>query len=147
MDDKKPISYKHRKTMVELAINTDNKLSLLDLDDEKFSLDETLPKIVNTFQDAELYFIFGADVFLRMNYAQWPSLTKLLQYYIVVFERRDITQKELTAHAKKLGIVIAIIPSQHLTHSSTDVRMSTHNKSVWLPKVVADYIEKNNLYL
>ncbi len=143
---KKPIPLKHRQFMVELTIREHPKINQLELTDERFDLDETLQKIEVLYPESELYFIFGADVFLRMNSEQWPNLEKLLKHYIVVFEREDYRDIAIEAHAKELGIVVAIIPSKHLYHSSTAVRKQPGKKQIWIPKQVAEYIEKNNLY-
>lgn len=143
---KKPITLKHRQAMVDLAIRDHPKIKKLEISDERFDLNITLKKIEILYPDSELYFIFGADVFLHMNDEQWPNLEKLLRHYIVVFEREEYRDDAITAHAKELGIVVAIIPSQHLYHSSSAVRRQPGKKQIWVSGQVAEYIEKNNLY-
>ncbi len=145
-NSKKPIDISHRKNMAELALRNYKNFYVLDINNKRFDIIKTLPHLENNFIDCELYFIFGADVFININDKQWPGLENLLKHYIVVFERRNITEKEITAHAKSLGIVVAIIPSAHPHHSSTDVRLKPHDKKVWVPKKVAEYIDYNNLY-
>lgn len=144
--DKKPIDIDHRKNMVKLAIKKHKSLSLLDIENARFDIQTTLPELEKRFVDDELYFVFGADVFINMDSNSWDGLDRILEHYIVVFERKNITQAEITEHAKRLGIVVAIIPSAHPHHSSADVRMRPHEKNVWVPKEVADYIDKNGLY-
>jgi nicotinate-nucleotide adenylyltransferase len=143
---KRPISINHRKEMVRLAIDGVNSFGQLDLLDKQFTIENTLKQLEKKFENSELYFVFGADVFMNMNSDQWPGLEKLLRHYIVVFERKDITELELAKQAKRLGIVVAILPNKHKDHSSTDVRMKPHKKSIWLPKKVAEYIDLNGLY-
>lgn len=143
---KEPISIKHRKAMVELSIREHPKIKQLELPDKRFDLNSTLQKIEALYPYSELYFIFGADVFLRMNGEQWPNLEKMFKHYIVVFEREDYRDDSITSHAKELGIVVAIIPSQHLYHSSSAVRTQPGMKQIWVSADVASYIDKNNLY-
>jgi|GEM_PF-1081608 len=144
--DKSPVGISYRRKMVDIAISNFPQLGQLELDDHRFSIDKTLIKLENKFPSMELYFIFGADVFLKMNIKSWPKLDKLLKHYIVVIERNELTEWHITEHAITLGIVTAILPSQHLHHSSTDVRMQPRNSILWVPKKIADYIELNNLY-
>lgn len=144
--DKKPISIVHRKAMVALAIEDNTNIEQLALSDARFDIQKTLPKIEALYPEDELFFVCGADVFLRMNPEQWPGLGALLAHYIVVFERNNIIEETITTHAKELGIVVAILPSMHPHHSSTDVRRDARNKQVWVPRKVADYIDKHKLY-
>ncbi len=144
--DKNPIALNHRKNMVELAIDADEKLKVLDAIDEHFDNFKTLPVLESQFVGQELYFILGGDVFMKMNNKTWPGLEKLLKHYLVVYERKDIREQAITEHAIELGIAIAILPSAHLHLASTDVRLEPHNKAIWLPKKVSEYIDSNNLY-
>jgi nicotinate-nucleotide adenylyltransferase len=144
--DKKPAQFEHRKKMVEIATKDFLNIGQLEISDERFDLNKTLPKIEILYPESELYFIFGADVFLRMNSEQWPNLEKLLNHCIAVFERDEITEQHITEHASSLGIVVANLPSKHLKHSSTDVRLQPNNSSLWVPEVVAVYISENGLY-
>jgi len=143
---KKPVTIEHRRAMVDLAIGDHDRIGQLELQDERFDLQNTLPQIHALFPASELYFIFGADVFLRMDIEQWPGLAELLKHYLVVFERDTNSQDAIAQHAKELGIVVAIIPSLHPKHSSSAVRQQPHKKQVWLSDKVADYIDVNKLY-
>jgi nicotinate-nucleotide adenylyltransferase len=143
---KKPISIEHRKNMVNLAIENIDNVKQLELEDDRFDLEKTLPQIEYLYQGSELHFIFGADVFLQINKTNWPGLKKLLEHKIVVFERSNISEEEITGHSIKLGIAVSIFPSQHPHHSSTDVRRKPHNKHIWLPSNIAKYIDENELY-
>lgn len=143
---KTPIDIKHRKAMVELALSDDPNLEILNIPDERFDISSTLYKLEQQFQGCELYFIFGADVFLQMNDNTWKELPKLLTHNIVVFERAKILELEISEHAKTLGVALAILPSAHPHHSSSVVRMVHNNRTLWLPKKVAKYINDNNIY-
>lgn len=143
---KNPSDIKHREAMVELALLDSKKLEQLSMSDERFDISTTLLKIENLFPGSELYFIFGADVFLQMNDNTWKELPKLLTHNIVVFERAKILELEISEHAKTLGVALAILPSTHPEHSSSVVRMKRNNRTLWVPKSVAMYIKENFIY-
>ena len=143
---KQPQSLNHRQNMAEIALQSVEKTSLFREVGAHFTIDKTLPKLESEFQDSELYFMFGADVFMRMSHDTWPGLEQLLKHYIVVFERAGITEHAIAEYAKSLGIVVAIISSKYPDHSSTDVRININNRQLWLDKDVAAYIEANALY-
>lgn len=143
---KSPIDISHRQNMLEVAVNDFPKLDQIKLEDKHFNIESTLPKLENSFPETEMYFVFGADIFMNMNRDTWKNIDKLLKYYIVVIERNKITESEITKHAIELGVVIAIFPSPNPEHSSTDIRMYPHKKEIWVPKSVGQYIDENNLY-
>lgn len=143
---KQPVSLQHRRAMVDIATQGLENIEQLKLDDTRFNIQTTLPKLESNFPESELYFVFGADVFMQMSREQWPGLEQILKHYVVVFERSDITEKHITEHAKQLGVVVAILPSKHLHHSSSAVRMQPHEKKVWVSQAVADYIHQYQLY-
>jgi nicotinate-nucleotide adenylyltransferase len=144
--DKKLAPVERRRTMVRLGIKKDTKISLLKQIDKQFTISSTLPKLEVLYPSSELFFIMGADVFLRMTPDQWPDLHRLLKHYIVVFERAEIKEEVLSKHAVAIGAKVAILPSAHQHHSSTDIRMYPKNQHVWLPVEVAEYIRRHNLY-
>ena len=140
--DKQPIPVEHRRQMVDIAIAKDETIERLEMNQQTFTIKETLPDITAATENAELFFIFGADVFMKMNPTTWPGLQELLDHYIVVFERNDVTQEQITNHAKELGIVVAVVSSKYPKHASTDVRMKPHETEVWVPKQVSEYIKE-----
>jgi len=144
--DKQPLDVTHRRNMVDVATSNDDRVSQLVTIGNHFTIAETLPSLEQLFPEDELYFVFGADVFIHMNAEQWPGLEKIFEHYIVVFERGVLTEKRISEHARNIGIAPAIIPSSHPQHSSTDVRLEAHNKAVWVPEAVALYIEEHSLY-
>lgn len=141
-----PANIKHRIAMVDLAIKDENRIKQLILNEPQFDIKTTLHQIENKYGGNELYFIFGADVFLNMSSGTWPDLKKILSHYIVVFERGEVDESRISEHAKSLGIVTAIISSKHNNHCSTDIRMQPHKSKIWVPSEVASYIKSNGLY-
>jgi nicotinate-nucleotide adenylyltransferase len=144
--NKKPIAVEHRRAMVDLAFEQERNITQLTLNDKRFDLRVTLPQLEKLHANAQLYFIFGADAFVRMDHDQWQDLDRLLRHYIVVFERAINSEKEISQHAKRLGIDVVILPSKHHNHSSSDVRMHPHKKDIWVPRAVANYIHAKKLY-
>lgn len=144
--EKQPIPIAHRRKMVDIAVIDDVRLRQLELPDDQFSLEVTLPRIENKFPDSELYFIFGADVFMKINAEQWPGLERLKKHYIVVLERKDILEPEISTQVRALGVMTAILPSPLPHHSSTDVRIKPDSKHIWVPEGITNYINQNKLY-
>jgi nicotinate-nucleotide adenylyltransferase len=144
--NKRPIDVVHRQAMVDLAIENEPKTAQLDLSEKQFSIQATLPILKKIYPNYELHFIFGADVFMHMEREKWPNLEKLLEHHIVVFERGKVSQSNIIQHANRLGINVLVLSSKLPYHNSTDVRATPHNKTVWLPKRVAEYIQENSLY-
>jgi len=144
--NKRPIDVVHRRAMVDLAIENEQKIVQLHLSEKQFSIQVTLPILEKLYPKDELYFIFGADVFMHMEREKWPKLDKLLEHHIVVFERSKVSQSSIMQQAKTLGISVLVLSSKLPYHNSTDVRATPHKKTLWLPTHVAEYIQKNSLY-
>lgn len=119
---KEPESIKHRTAMVDLAIASEPRIKRLQLPDTHFSISSTLPYIIERFKNLHLFFIFGADVFVHMNKQSWPDLPKLFAHHLIIFERGEVDEASITAHAASLGIQVAILPTSKLHYSSTSVR-------------------------
>ena len=143
---KSPVKYKNRQEMVDLAISKDENIDQLVLEDKHFEVEKTLPKIEKTFKNNKLFFIFGADVFLKMNSSSWKNLNQLLKHGMIIFERGSITQKDISDHANNLGISVAILTSNKLDSSSSKIRSSVDINSDEIPSAVDKFIKENRLY-
>lgn len=141
-------SVQQREKMVSLAIDGKDDLELFPSKFDQFTIEHTLPELRVAFEASELYFIMGADTFLHMSPDSWPGLETIITppNYIVVAERSMMTEQQISAHARSLGVSVAIIPNTLPHHASTDVRAQIHDKALWLPQRVADYIDENELY-
>lgn len=142
---KTPIGLKHRIKMLELATRTRTRLSYMDMGEDRFSISTTLPVLEQMFFGDELYFIFGADVFLRMNFQKWSMLAELFKHRLVVFDRIGISRNDIKAHAKELSIEVVIMSSPHPKVSSSEVRANL-GAGLDIPESVADYIFTYDLY-
>lgn len=143
--NKQPVNVSHRSKMVELAIKDQDKIFRLELPHKHFDIDHTLPYLETKFENQKLFFIFGADVFMGMNQAQWPNLNKLTKHHIIVFERGNFNDEDIQKHAKDLDIKVAILPTKHLNYSSS--KFKNEGSINLLPKDVKNYISVNGLYL
>lgn len=144
--DKQPTAnIEHRVEMAKLAAEH-NRFKHLKTHQKRFTIEETLPELEKLFKDCELYFIFGADVFMKMNKQTWPNLESLLKHYIAVYERGGFTADDIQKHEMEIGFAAAVFGSPHPEHSSTNVRLNPHKKEIWVPNYIADYIDENNLY-
>ncbi len=147
--DKQPeASVTQRETMVKRAVEDKEGLELFTSNHDQFTIEHTLPELRVAFEASELYFIMGADTFLHMSPDSWPGLETIITppNYIVVAERSMLTEQQISTHARSLGVAVAIIPNTLPHHASTDVRAQIHDKALWLPQPVADYIDENELY-
>lgn len=75
----------HRIAMLEIAIKAYPKLGVLELPDKQFTPYKSLPRIIQTYPDAELLMLIGTDVLAHISV--WPNVRMLL---------------------KKVGIVVAV---------------------------------------
>ncbi len=142
--DKQPVaSILHRTSMLDISIERERGISRLELPDKHFSIPTTLPHIERRFEDAQLFFIFGADVFLRMNTSSWPHLDRLFVHHLIIFERGAVDESQILAHAQRLGVQVAILPTSKLHHSSTSARRGSLDL---VSDSVRDYITNYKLY-
>lgn len=78
--------FAHRAAMIKQAIKPYLKFKVLELVDVSFSVERTLPKLLNIFKGDELIFIFGSDA-IKDIYS-WPSSERLLKNYEIVIGLR-----------------------------------------------------------
>ncbi len=145
--NKQPAEVTLRRRMVDIALDHQAGLEHIILSGVRFDIPHTLPELQAQFPDVALHFIMGADVFMRMDRAQWPGLDTLLQHTLIIFSRGDVTEGQIHAHAETIGTHVHVLESPRPHHSSTDVRINIHAKHVWVPAAVAQFIDDNGLYL
>jgi len=113
---------------------------------------DTLHQLKLLYPHDELYLITGADMFLTLNDWRNPKQIYALAT-ICAAPRSKQGYAELSAYAKKLeqyGAHSIIENIEYLPVSSTMVRAAVKNgESIahLVPHTVADYIEKNKLYM
>jgi nicotinate-nucleotide adenylyltransferase len=144
--DKTPAALQHRQKMVSIAIDKIATMSQLILPDERFTTTETLPYLEQKFNNSQLFFLLGSDVFLRMNSTSWPHLDKLLKHTLVVCKRGHESDRAIIEHSQKLAVAAMILSTEHPHYSSSVIRMTIASAHYWVPKNVADYIQTHALY-
>ncbi len=139
----------HRYLMTVLATVTNLFFSVsrieIDRKGPSFAID-TIAQFRSIFgEDAELFFITGADAFLEMD--KWyraEDLVKMCKF--VAATRPGYPIERIDARFSKY---IELIEVPALSISSTDIRRRVvENRSIkyLLPEAVEDYIFKNGLY-
>jgi nicotinate-nucleotide adenylyltransferase len=147
---------KIRYEMVKIAVESFEEFSVSNYEIEKGGLSftsETLQYFKdNQNEEAELFFITGADCLISMD--KWRGVQKIFSLAtLVVFARGGIDKKEVIEKKKiieeKYNGKIIILDLKELEISSTDIRDRVNqNKRIdfFVPPKVVDIIYKKELY-
>lgn len=151
-ENKSKVSTEDRVKMVELAIqNYDNfEIDTYEVDKKGISYTiDTVEYLKKKYND--LYFIGGADLIFELH--KWKDYEKLLkEVNFVIAGRNPYKLSELEDKVnelnKKFDININILKNfKMIDLSSSEIRNNIlSNYSLKIPKKVAEYIIKNNLY-
>lgn len=122
------ISLEHRKRMLELALEKEEKLEILELANptQKTYAIDTFEKIEKQFPEADRFFIMGTDNYEKMK--TWKDQEKLQKYQYIVLDRKAGKTKNI---------------------SSTIVRKKIKKQESFedfVPSQIINYIKENNLY-
>ena len=122
------ISLEHRKKMLELAFEEEEKLDILDISnkDQKTHAIDTFQKIDTQFPNAERFFIMGTDNYEKMK--TWKDQEKLKKYQYIILNRNAGNTKDISA-----TLVREKIKKQE-------------NFDDLVPKQIINYMKENNLY-
>lgn len=126
------IEFSHRKNMINLAIENEEKMGVLDfLDkiDKKMYAIDTFKLIDEKFKDAERYFIMGTDNYEKIN--NWKDANSLKNNYKYIILDRNT-------------------PSNTKDISSSTVRNKIKQKEKideLVPEKIKTYIYNNKLYI
>lgn len=146
------VSNSDRIKMCKLAIKDENINALVSniemkRDGKSYTVD-TLKELKQIYQNDEIYFLMGEDMFLSLE--KWYKTSKILEICtICAVKRSENGTKTLENHAKKLKEIFEnfsyiILDIPYIEVSSTDIRNGNFKN---LSKSVADYIIKQKLYL
>ncbi|RGD75788.1 nicotinate (nicotinamide) nucleotide adenylyltransferase [Anaerofustis stercorihominis] len=151
-ENKSKVSTEDRVKMVELAIQDydDFEIDTYEVDKKGISYTiDTVEYLKNKYND--LYFIGGADLIFELH--KWKDYEKLLKEVdFIIAGRNPYKLPELEDKVnelnKKYDININILKNfKMIDLSSSEIRNNIlSNKSLKIPKKVAEYIIKNNLY-
>lgn len=140
----------HRFTMISEVLSSIQNLRVLELDQARFSVDETLPTLHEFFPDAHLTILIGSDV--ARNLEKWESLELLIRDVSFAIGIRDdddieeiISIIESLEQKYKSIIRYSIIDTDSMAISSSRIRLDTSH-SLDFHATTLDYIRKNSLY-
>lgn len=151
-ENKSKVSTEDRVKMVELAIedHSDFEIDTYEVDKKGISYTiDTVEYLKNKYND--LYFIGGADLIFELH--KWKDYEKLLKEVdFIIAGRNPYKSSELEDKVNELNnkydINISILKNfKMIDLSSSEIRNNIlSNNSLKIPKKVAEYIIKNNLY-
>lgn len=149
------VSGEHRINMVKLALKSNPKFKLSDLELNRPGLtytSDTLEILKEREPDTEFYFIVGADSLMMMPHWRNPQTVFSLSV-IVAGGRVDYSMEQLREQVKYLEatyngkIILLDMPIMEISSEKIRDRLSK-NKSIryYVPDEVIAYIEENKLY-
>lgn len=151
-ENKSKVSTEDRVKMVELAIEDHNDFEIDTYEVDKKGISytiDTVEYLKNKYND--LYFIGGADLIFELH--KWKDYEKLLKEVdFIIAGRNPYKSSELEDKVNELNnkydINISILKNfKMIDLSSSEIRNNIlSNNSLKIPKKVAEYIIKNNLY-
>ncbi len=144
-------AFEHRQTMMQLAIEQDDKLGSIIIDQLRFTPHETLPILKKRFEGAELTLIMGDDMLTHMH--EWPHIDKLLtgvSFIIGIRKHEELAKTRIAAISsiRNQPINHMFIPSPLVRVSSSVVRSQLKNRESpqALDPQVSAYISQQGLY-
>ena len=136
----------HRYKMVELAIKSNSKFEISDIEyksnGKSYSL-ITVKKIIEQYKISDkLNFIIGTDTLINLDsWYKADELKKLVHF--IVFPRTGSILKQDFDNLKKQGWDFEITEMECVDVSSTEIRTNKNNK---IDSQVEKYINENKLY-
>lgn len=145
-------AYRHRVAMVRLAIAQDPRLGIIELEQERFSVTETLPTLKNMFRGAELSMLLGEDVITHLIH--WPHIEQLAEGVSFVIGLRQHTEAEVKKNIAEIGRIrglrfrYKIFATESQAVSSSHIRKTLHDGHIssGVSPAVLMYIKKHKLY-
>jgi len=137
---------KHRFKMVEIAVKSNPKFEISDIEyrsNEKSYTLLTVRKLIEQYKiNGLLNFIIGTDAFSELD--RWYHAEELKELvHFIVFPRIGNYEENVYNKYKKAGWNFEIVPSEYINISSTEIRNGTKNCE---QQEIKDYIEKYGLY-
>ncbi len=144
----------HRIAMVQAAIKHDKHLGLIMLEESRFAIDSTWPKIHARFNNAEVYMIMGDSNLDHIT--RWPQIADLVELVptFVIGYTSDSAKKELQdtlhtiQHTKAFPFLYQLVAIPEPAIRSRNIRLALR-KQKEVPHItdqVAQYIANNGLY-
>lgn len=144
----------HRVAMTQVAIKNDPHLGVIIVEEARFAIDSTWPKIKARLGDAEIYMIMGEGSLDHI--ASWPQINELVDAapsFIIgtrsEASRKDLQEKLYTLqHTKAFPFVYHLVemPDPKLSSRTIRTNLRKGHKTNAIAGEVADYIAQNGLY-
>lgn len=145
--------YAHRLAMLEIAIQSHERLDTLDLPDKRFTVGRTLPRLKSIFYGNDLSLLVGTDVaellLLDDPTIAWPGYDILLNTVdLVVGVRQPDRVEHYSKALDKLPCSTRLILTDEYDHSSKSIRSSitAGEDANGLLIELVDYVRQNWLY-
>lgn len=153
--DRSITSGEHRYNMLKLAFAEDELILVSDIELKKDSVSYTVDTLreikKSTGGGAALYFILGADAFLKIE--KWKDAGELLrEYHFIIGTRPGYKSGELDEFITGLRVRYSVksytISNKQIDISSTEIKdlIMTGKAISVVPKEVERYIASNGLY-
>ncbi|HSX27607.1 MAG TPA: nicotinate-nucleotide adenylyltransferase [Patescibacteria group bacterium] len=145
-------AFEHRAQMVKLAVKNIKTLGSIILEQPTFSVEDTLPILLERFRGSELFMLLGEDVLGHL--VDWPHVDHLLVSVSFIIGARDGAKNDVLSSVKILeqtrGISIKyeIVEGNFPNISSSKIRLSLRRgeQPSEVPKVVLNYAKNHKLY-
>lgn len=142
----------HRRAMVKLAIASQPKFGMIQLEQARFNIEKTLPVLKARFKGQKLYLLFGDDIVSHM--VDWPFIEELVKSTNLVIATRSYDNDDFKLKLNNFEKTRNMKFSYHIIHpqqteiSSSKIRLDIKGKKkpIGLDPAVARYITNNKLY-
>lgn len=124
-----------RIELINHALQGQDRLKLLVLDDDQFTVEKTLPELQDRFPHTKLSLLIGSDVVCG-SLPYWENLGELLaRVDLVVGIRSTHSQQDVETVLQQLtasygGFTYTIIDSPHATISSSQIRKNANQSDL-----------------
>jgi nicotinate-nucleotide adenylyltransferase len=142
--------YGHRVAMLRQALQPHSQLALAEVVDRRFTVKQTVQRLRKTFQETELVFLMGADVFAYMP--QWDGVERFIeraQFAVAVRSPEELQAVNATLQFLEIPTnFIQIIDTLSPKISSTNMRnaIRRHTYTSGLLASVEKYAKREWLY-
>lgn len=145
----------HRIAMTEAAVARDKHLGVIRLEESRFAIDSTWPKISALFGNADLYMIMGESNLGHIIH--WPQIDELVEQApaFIIGTKQEETKLDLQdklhtlQHTKAFPFMYHLLeqPLPKISSRTLRLKLKQHEMPDNIPKATADYITQNKLYI
>lgn len=144
--------FEHRNRMVQLATRDEAKFGSIILEQQRFTVPETLPVLLERFHGAELCLLIGDDGLDHLN--AWPHVEELLAKALFIIGRRRLAEGQIKRQIKDIEEIRDIkvryqlfkAPEPEVSSSSIKQSLKRGHTPKGVPPAVIHYIQQERLY-